>query len=80
MMPKVAIVILNWNGQHFLERFLPLLLERTPEPEARLYVADNGSTDGSVSWLREHFPDIPLVLLDCNLGYTGGYNKALEQI
>ena len=80
MMPKVAIVILNWNGQHFLERFLPLLIERTPEPWARLYVADNGSADGSVSWLREQFPDMPLILFDRNLGYTGGYNKALEQI
>jgi GT2 family glycosyltransferase len=80
MMPKVAIVILNWNGQHFLERFLPMLIERTPEHRVSLYVADNGSTDGSVSWLREHFPDIPLILFDRNLGYTGGYNKALEQI
>lgn len=80
MKPKVAIVILNWNGQHFLERFLTLLIERTPEPWARIYVADNGSTDNSVDWMKKHFPDIPLLQFEKNTGYTGGYNKALGQI
>ncbi|MBP7708961.1 MAG: glycosyltransferase family 2 protein [Bacteroidales bacterium] len=79
-MPKVAIVILNWNGKYFLERFLQLLVTRTPEPWARIYVADNGSTDGSVAWLRDNFPGMHLISFDRNLGYTGGYNKALEQI
>ncbi|MDD2329408.1 MAG: glycosyltransferase family 2 protein [Bacteroidales bacterium] len=80
MKPKVAIVILNWNGKHFLEQFLPLLLERTPEPCAQIFVADNGSTDGSVPWLTENFPDLPLIVFQSNLGYTGGYNQALKQI
>jgi len=80
MKPKVAIVILNWNGKHFLEQFLPPLLERTPEPWARIYVADNGSTDGSVPWLTKNFPDLPLIAFQSNLGYTGGYNRALKQI
>ena len=62
MMPKVAIVILNWNGKYFLERFLQLLVTRTPEPWARIYVADNGSTDGSVAWLRDNFPGMHLIL------------------
>ncbi|MDD4472627.1 MAG: glycosyltransferase family 2 protein [Bacteroidales bacterium] len=80
MKPKVAIVILNWNGKHFLERFLHLVLERTPETWARVYVADNGSTDASVPWLKEQFPRLPLIEFEKNLGYTGGYNKALRQI
>jgi glycosyltransferase involved in cell wall biosynthesis len=50
MLPKVAIVILNWNGKHFLERFLQLLINRTPEEYAQIIVADNGSTDGSVEY------------------------------
>ncbi|HPV87596.1 MAG TPA: glycosyltransferase family 2 protein [Bacteroidales bacterium] len=80
MKPKAAIVILNWNGKHFLERFLHLVLERTPETWARVYVADNGSTDMSVSWLKEQFPELPLLEFEKNFGYTGGYNRALRQI
>ena len=80
MKPKVAIVILNWNGKHFLEQFLPLLRERTPEPWSRIYVADNGSTDGSIPWLTQNFPDIERIVFQSNLGYTGGYNRALKQI
>jgi GT2 family glycosyltransferase len=77
---KTAIVILNWNGKHFLERFLHVLLERTPQPWAQVFIADNGSTDGSVSWLKETYPNVSLILFDKNYGYTGGYNKALQQI
>lgn len=73
---KTAVVILNWNGKHFLERFLDVLLERTPQPWAQVYIADNGSTDESVSWLKETHPNLPLILFDKNYGYTGGYNKA----
>ncbi|HPX79164.1 MAG TPA: glycosyltransferase [Bacteroidales bacterium] len=76
---KTAIVILNWNGKHFLERFLHVLLERTPQPWAQVFIADNGSTDGSVPWLKETHPELPLIVFDKNYGYTGGYNKALEQ-
>lgn len=80
MLPKVAIVILNWNGKHFLERFLQLLINRTPEEYAQIIVADNGSTDGSVEYLRHHFPGLRLIVFPENNGYTGGYNRALGQI
>ncbi len=80
MLPKVAIVILNWNGKHFLERFLQLLISRTPEEYAQIIVADNGSADGSVEYLHNHFPDLRLIVLPENSGYTGGYNRALGQI
>lgn len=85
-MRSVAIVILNWNGKRFLERFLPVLIERTPRENYNssltsfIAVADNGSTDGSVEWLKESYPDLELVEFEQNYGFTGGYNRALERI
>ena len=76
-------MILNWNGLHLLQKFVPLILERTDIPgQAVLYVADNGSTDGSVEWVRDQYPDgrVRLVCLDRNYGFTGGYNRAFEEI
>lgn len=79
-MSQTAIVILNWNGLHYLERFLPVLLRRSYYPRAFVVVADNGSTDGSIAWLKEKHPKVGLIELGENYGYTGGYNKALAQI
>lgn len=82
-MGTTAIVILNWNGLPFLQQFVPLLLERTEElhsGDAQLIVADNGSTDESVAWLRQHCPEVGLILLDKNYGFTGGYNRAFAQL
>lgn len=83
---SVAVVVLNWNGRHFLEEFIPLLLERTkgmvPGGNMYLYVADNGSQDGSVEWLERNYPDgeIRIIRFDRNWGFTGGYNRAFEII
>ncbi|NBO59134.1 MAG: glycosyltransferase, partial [Chitinophagia bacterium] len=57
MLPKVAIVILNWNGKHFLQQFLPSVLS-TNYHAFTVYVADNGSTDDSVNFLKEHFQEV----------------------
>ncbi len=76
---KLAIVILNWNGRGFLEKFLPTLLAHTPD-YARVVVADNASSDDSVAFLKSHFPDVDLVLNDQNYGFAQGYNVALAQI
>ena len=76
---KTAVVILNWNGKKFLEMFIPGVL-RSLGPEARLIVADNASTDGSVELLREKFPDVPVMLFSRNRGFTGGYNRALMEL
>lgn len=78
-MDKVAIVILNWNGRQMMERYLPSVIDYSRE-EATVYVADNASTDDSVEWLKKHYPEVRLVLLDRNWGFAEGYNKALEQI
>lgn len=76
---KTAIVILNWNGSAMLKRFLPNVLEYSRK-EADVYVADNASTDDSVDMLKEHFPEVRLVVLDKNWGFAEGYNRALQQI
>lgn len=77
---KVAVVILNWNGAHYMEQFLPVLQKHTPASLATIIVADNGSTDNSISLLKEKFKDIRLIQFDQNYGFAGGYNRALAQI
>ena len=78
-MYRVAIVILNWNGCKMLREYLPSVLQYSRD-EATVYVADNASTDGSLEMLREHFPEVKLIVLDKNWGFAEGYNKALGQI
>ena len=60
-LPSVAVVILNWNGRHFLEKFLPSVLA-TDYDNFSVIVADNASTDDSISFLRKYFPEIRLLL------------------
>ncbi len=80
-MTRVAIVILNWNGRHFLEKFLPLLVRHTTRPGVEIIVADNASTDDSVEWMEKHHAsDTRLIRLERNFGFAGGYNRALEQV
>ncbi len=78
-MAKVAVVILNWNGRSLLERFVPLLTERS-QGDVELIVADNGSQDDSLVWLAEHFPQVQVISLGRNYGFAEGYNRALEQV
>lgn len=78
-MDKLAVVILNWNGVAMLRSFLPGVVKHSL-PDARVYVADNGSTDNSVAVIKNEFPDVSLIELHKNYGFAQGYNKALEQI
>lgn len=78
-MEKVAIVILNWNGQQMLAQYLPTVLEYS-QGEASVYVADNASTDDSLGLLRRDFPQCKVIVLDKNWGFAEGYNKALRQV
>ena len=78
-MEKVAIVILNWNGQPMMERYLPSVLNYSRD-KAAVYVADNASTDQSMEMLRRQFPEVKLIQLEKNWGFAEGYNKALRQI
>ena len=76
----IAVVILNWNGLKMLQTYLPTLVARTQCCGSFIVVADNGSTDGSVAWLNETYPDIRTLCFDKNYGFTGGYNRALREI
>lgn len=76
---NTAIVILNWNGKHMLERFLPSVTDCCPS-DAEVIIADNGSTDDSIAFLKEHYPNLRLILLDRNYGFAEGYNRAISQI
>jgi hypothetical protein len=78
-MDKLAIVILNWNGEKMLRQYLPSVIQYSRD-EATVYVADNASTDNSMELLRTHFPEVKLVILEKNWGFAEGYNKALKQI
>lgn len=79
-MKQVSVVILNWNGRKLLEQFLPSVVRHTPNDIADIIIADNGSTDDSVKWTQQQYPQVKVIRMKENLGYAGGYNKALEQI
>lgn len=75
---KIAVVILNWNGEVLLERYLPSVMQYSDG--ADIYVADNASTDGSIAFLKENYPTIKIVQNSVNGGFAKGYNDALKHI
>ena len=77
---RTAVVILNWNTKDYLRRFLPGLLDSLGGPDAEAIVADSASTDGSMEMMAEEFPQVRRIPLDRNYGFTGGYNRALNQV
>jgi GT2 family glycosyltransferase len=79
-MKKVSVVILNWNGVGMLQKFLPKVVEYSVNQGVEICVADNASTDESVSYLQANFPNVRLILLDKNYGFAEGYNRALQQV
>jgi len=79
-MNKTAIIILNWNGLDYLKTFLGIVIKYSTDSDTVVYVADNGSTDGSTEWITENFNEVKLIRLDKNQGFAGGYNLAINQI
>ncbi len=77
--PKVAVVILNWNGRHYLEQFLPSVVA-SAYSNLEICVGDNASTDDSVQFLKKNYPQISLIQNDQNYGFAGGYNRVLAQV
>lgn len=75
---KTAVIILNWNGEALLKEFLPTAAAETISDEADLIVADNGSTDGSLAWIKENCPQVKVIALPENYGFAGGYNRAIR--
>lgn len=80
MVKRVAIIILNWNGEKLLREFLPSVVKNTNADLGRVVVVDNHSTDGSWRCLEQEFPDVERVLFEENFGFAGGYNRAIEMI
>lgn len=79
MEPSVAIVILNWNGQALLERFLPGV-SLSEYPNLQIIVGDNASADNSVAYIKSNFPAIRVIENNQNYGFAEGYNKVLSQV
>ena len=79
-MTKTSVIILNWNGEELLKQFLPAVITHTGRDCCRVIVADNGSTDGSVAFLQNHFQDVELIQFDQNHGFAEGYNKAIQLV
>ena len=78
-MNKVAVIILNWNGEKLLREYLPSVIETTDTSIADVIVADNGSTDSSVELLRKEFPQVKLLEFSENYGFAEGYNRAIKE-
>ncbi len=77
-MPKLAIIILNWNGVRLLEQFLPSVVRFSED--ATVYVADNASTDQSIQFVSHNFPSVRIIQNKTNGGYAKGYNEALKHV
>lgn len=77
--PELGVIILNWNGLNLLRQFLPEAVRHTAAPEVELVVADNGSTDGSVEWVRSYWPSVRVIEMGENLGFAEGYNRAIAR-
>ncbi|NGM61559.1 glycosyltransferase family 2 protein [Sphingobacterium sp. SGG-5] len=77
--PKVAVVILNWDGRFFLEKFLPSVYNST-YPNIEFVLGDNASTDDSVDFVRKTYPNITIIQNPSNYGFAGGYNRILEHV
>jgi GT2 family glycosyltransferase len=77
--PRVAVVILNWNGKALLEKFLPSVVQ-SDYPNLKVIVGDNASTDDSLLFIKTNYPDIEVIVNDQNYGFAGGYNQVLEKV
>lgn len=77
--PSVAIVILNWNGKRFLEKFMPSVVASKYQNK-KIIVADNASTDDSINFLQQQYPAVQIIRNSSNEGFAKGYNTALKQV
>ena len=73
---KIAIVILNWNGKKLLEKFLPSIIKHSNLPSVEIIVADNASSDNSIEFIQQNYPQISIIQNTENGGFAKGYNDA----
>lgn len=76
---RVAVVILNWNGREFLRKFLPSVLSNSLGI-AEIIIADNASTDSSIEFLQDNYPQLRIIANRTNGGFARGYNEALAEV
>lgn len=76
---KIAIVILNYNGVEYLDEFLESVIFNTGIP-VRIIIADNASTDNSVDFINQNFPEVEIYELSHNYGFSMGYNRVMKSI
>ena len=76
-MARVAVIILNWNGEKLLREFLPSVVKYADPGLGRIGVADNASEGDSVRILEQEFPEVELIRFSQNHGFAGGYNRAV---
>lgn len=79
-MKPIGVIILNWNGEKLLRRYLPSVVENNNDEIADVVVVDNGSTDKSVEILRAEFPTVKILAFEENHGFAEGYNRAIKQL
>ena len=77
--PTLSIVLLSYNSRDYLERFIPILLKNTPK-EHEIVVVNNGSTDDTESFLKDNYPNLRVVKIEINKGFTNGYKESLKHI
>jgi hypothetical protein len=83
---SVTIQILNWDGRHLMAECLPAVIDavrwqaRLSGHTHEILVVDNGSSDGSVEYLRQQFPDVRVLPLDRNYGFSIGNNRGLQEV
>ena len=77
---KIAIVILNWNGEKLFDTFLPSVIQHSKGEKIEIKIVDNGSTDKSVEHLKKFYPSIKIIDLETNYGFAEGYNQALKKV
>ena len=77
---KIAIVILNWNGEKLFDTFLPSVIRHSSSENIEIIIADNDSTDKSIKHLNQFFPSVKIIDLKTNYGFAEGYNRAIQQV
>jgi GT2 family glycosyltransferase len=73
----LSVVIPHWNGKQYLETCLDALLKQTYAP-IEIIIVDNASEDGSQAYIREHYPQVTLIELPENRGFTGACNAGMQ--
>lgn len=74
----VSVIIINWNGLHYLKDCLKSIFSYTDGIDFEIILVDNGSRDGSVNWVKENYPKVQIVANSRNLGFSKANNQAME--